>query len=387
MIKLSVPSRFELDMLAPLATLNGEHGRIGEIYGSLPRSIIGHGRPAGRILQWDSAKALEQVGEFTRQAHDLGFEVNYLLNSTCLGNVEFTSEGRKAIERYLGQIYETGVDTVTVALPNLLELIQRQFPSLKVKVSILSRVDSPRQVQMFEGLGADAVVLDWRCNRDFSTLDRICRATRMELELVVNDGCLFQCPYELYHSALMAHSSKEGPAAADCIDYCLLKCDLHRMADLAELLRSPWIRPEDLPFYEERFRISRFKISGRQHPTEWILRTARAYSELRYDGNLLDLLNVSFINWALHPATRAIVQERRPDRFLPPDVYLDNQALNDFVGAIVRRGGGNADCGTCRLCERYLPKVVRVGDPSRLALRAEAVSGLVDDLLAGRWTV
>lgn len=46
------------------------------------------------------------------------------------------------------------------------------------------------------------------------------------------------------------------------LDYCLIKCTLIRFSNFKEMLKTRWIRPEDLKEYEE-IGIDSFKITGR----------------------------------------------------------------------------------------------------------------------------
>jgi collagenase-like PrtC family protease len=61
--------------------------------------------------------------------------------------------------------------------------------------------------------------------------------------------------------------------------------------DPVELLKSPWIRPEDIPHYEA-IGYDRFKITERFKRTPLLLENVRAYENRRYDGNLLDLFTL-----------------------------------------------------------------------------------------------
>ena len=52
-----------------------------------------------------------------------------------------------------------------------------------------------------------------------------------------------------------------------------------------------FIRPEDVPTYE-KCGIEFIKIAGRGRDAARLLRTARAYAERHYDGNLLDITDL-----------------------------------------------------------------------------------------------
>src|SRR5450759_3979284 len=135
MIKICVPSRFEPELLDGLEPLQSETGRIHEVYGSLSRSVIGSGRPARRLTQQGGSPTFEDVRRFTATAHGSGIRVNYLLNSAVLDHAEYTRAGRKRILDYVGEVADTGVDMVTIAVPYLIELVRSHLPELPVSVS------------------------------------------------------------------------------------------------------------------------------------------------------------------------------------------------------------------------------------------------------------
>ena len=59
--------------------------------------------------------------------------------------MEYQREGNKKIIEHIAWIDSIGVDAVTVTIPFLLQIIKKQFPRLKVKISSFARVNTPRQ--------------------------------------------------------------------------------------------------------------------------------------------------------------------------------------------------------------------------------------------------
>jgi hypothetical protein len=68
------------------------------------------------------------------------------------------------------------------------------------------------------------------------------------------------------------------------VDYCSLICNDLRLREPVNYLRANWIRPEDLPIYEE-MGYHNFKIVERNTPTAILLERVKAYANRRYDGN------------------------------------------------------------------------------------------------------
>ncbi len=387
MVKICVPGRFEPELLDLLEPLQSETGRIHEVYGSLSRSVIGSGRPARRLSQQGGEPGFAEVRSFTERAHESGIRVNYLLNAAVLNHSEYTRAGRERILEYVGEIAESGVDMVTIAVPYLIELVRSNFPELPVSVSVICEVSDTHSLRLFEAYGAQRVQLAEECNRDLALLELLREAAGSELSLVVNNGCLRFCPYRSYHNTLCTQGSQSDKPDHGYIDYPLLKCSAERARNPVEILRSPWIRPEDLGFYEERFGIELFKLAGRQLPLANIARMVGAYARLGYEGNFLDLLATPSVDFARHPMTAGLAAERGPERFETPPLYIDNARLGKLTRALHARGGcgGMRDCEECRLCDAMLPQVVDGDDPGVRSEHAEALEGLIGELADGSW--
>lgn len=185
-----------------------------------------------------------------------------------------------------------GVDSVTISIPYLLELIKNRYPQLGIPVSTQAGVDSIERAKYWEDLGADEITLSFvDVNRDFHLLKEIRKNIRCRLKLIANLDCLYHCPFYKYHSVLNSHSSHSThPTRGFMIDYCYLSCSYKRMKDSVESIRSGWIRPEDVHYYED-VGIDRLKIVNRTMITEAISLIVNAYAERRYNGNLLDLFS------------------------------------------------------------------------------------------------
>ncbi len=380
-MKLAVPCRFEFDLLERLNDINRKYESIHEVFGSIPSSVVGHGRATAGIEYFGKVD-MHHVKEFTKRAHAMGIEVNYLLNAQCLGNVEYTEEGRIEIMKYLESIYHANVDSVTIAIPFLADLVKREFPGLKVVVSVISEPNNPHRIALWKKLGVDRINIDYDSNRDFKRLRSISNNAKIDLELLTNDGCLFCCPFQKYHRVLSAHGSKTGTARRNYIDYCLLKCTIEKTDNPAELIRGPWIRPEDTKFYEENFGIKFFKISGRYQPADWIVNVAKAYSKRSYDGNFMDLLSLTFPTLAAH---RVIVPVLKEGQIVatPPKIFIDNKRLSGFFDHIVKIGGCGDDsqCELCRYCEKTAQEVVEIKDPAGMKEYNSSVKASLNELL------
>lgn len=251
---------------------------VKNLFGKLPSDFIGGGLEPHKLNKDVNE---ERVRNHIRHAHQNGMTFNYTFNSPCMANQEYTAEGRRELYRLLEWLSFVQVDSVTVSIPILIEAIKKDFPELEVKVSSSVCVDSVIKAKRYEALGADCIVLDpMVVNRDFRMLKAIRKATDIDLELIVNNNCLWHCPFLSYHQSCMGHASQNGDNKDKLppYDYCYLNgCALKRATDAAAVLMADWIRPEDLIYYED-IGYSKFKIIDRATPVEFLIERARAYS-------------------------------------------------------------------------------------------------------------
>ena len=246
---LSIPTNWDDALLPGLMGLP-----VADLYGKLDDDPIGGGRPRYILRPVSRRRAATHI----RQVRDAGWGFTYLLNAPCTGNREFGAHWRRRLLDHVRWAMDAGTTAVTVSVPLLAEAIKAAFPALWVKVSVIAHVASPDRARAWEALGVDEIAVDFNANRDLVGLERLRASTRCALSLLVNDLCLQDCPFRLYHYNLVGHAS-QGQGAGSLVDYCFLRCHDIKLRDPLQLLRSPWIRPEDLGRYEA-LGYTRFKL-------------------------------------------------------------------------------------------------------------------------------
>ncbi len=347
-MKLLVPTNWDPDLILPLSKLEADV----QLYGVLPTSMIGSGGSGP-----DNVRMVEnQAEEYIEQAHSAGLKFDYLLNAPSMGNMEWDENTHQELLMHLDWISSVGADSVTVTIPYLVELIKRQFPHLKIRVSTIAHVNSVARAKLVESLGADSITLDINVNRDFTLLKAIRKAVSCELTVLMNNLCLYQCPYEYYHHDGLGHASQSyNSLSGYYVDYCVIRCSLDRLCDISQIIKCRWVRPEDIHVYEE-IGMDMFKISGRSMSAERILQAATAYSSRHYQGNLYDILNIitpkiGFINSALPGVQNNVIEP-------PPKFYIDNQALEGFMDFFGKQDCLSG-CSQCNYCQRIANKVIQ----------------------------
>ncbi len=371
-MKLLVPTNWDPNLILPLSKLEADV----QIYGVLPTSMIGSGGTGP-----DNIRMLaNQVEEYIEEAHLAGLKFDYLLNAPSMGNMEWDEKTHRELLIHLNWIASIGADSVTVTIPYLVELIKRQFPQLEVRVSTIAHVNSVARAKLFESLGADSITLDINVNRSFGALKAIRNTVSCELTVLMNNLCLYQCPYEYYHHDGLGHASQNyNPLRGSYVDYCVLRCTLDRLRDVSQVIKCRWVRPEDIHIYED-LGIDMFKISSRAMPTEKILRAASAYSSRQHQGNLYDILNVVVPKAGF--AGSALPGEQGYDIGSPPRYYIDNQALEGFMG-FFRKQDCSSGCDHCGYCQRIADKTIQF-DRDEVDEYVAALKETLDNLSTSR---
>lgn len=353
---LTIPTPFTPDFIEHLAALNAEFagsgGQILELYGSFQQGAFNSARPAKYLPGVDR----EQFRRHVAQAKDKGIAFNYLLNAPSYSNHEYTHEGRTELAELLAFLVESGVASVTVAVPYLVEIIHATAPQLELVVSTIGYVGALTGIDQYVEAGAARIVLDVEVNRDFQFLRTACVESPVPLEVIVNPVCLSQCHFKYNHNCVAALGSQNlrGGVGVPYNQYYLNWCYLRKLRQENEFLKSPWVRPEDLHLWEETG-VHYFKIAGRGLPGAEILRLCRSYLAQSFSGNLLDLLG-----W---PHWLAFRDNGDGTRLPPLEVILDNAALDGFLDFFARTTPQcRLGCRRCGHCQAWSRKALRFND-------------------------
>lgn len=356
---------------------------VATLYGQLATDTLGGGRPSFQLPEVSQ----QQARDFIDLTHAFGMKFNYLLNPQCMGNMEYNRKFHNEMVEHIQWIVDLGADSVTVSIPFLLELIKKQFPSLRVAISVYAHIDTVQRAQYWEQLGADLITLPEHVNRNFRLLERIRKSVKCELQVLANITCLYGCPYWVYHSNTVSHASRAAdPSEGFYIDYCILSCYRAFAREPVEFIKSRWIRPEDVARYEN-LGIEHFKLAERFMTTDTLVKIAQAYANRRYDGNLMDLLNIRTrtesylpmrLEKLLQPEYANVERLANVDDLLPGvRPFIDNRGLDGFLDFYEKNECDATDCHTCGYCLRLSGKVL-TPNPEAVAAAAGLEEKIAD---------
>lgn len=354
-MELVLASNFDDDLVEQTADLP-----IANFFGSYPVQLTGGGRPP-RILPLVSP---ERFRAHVAAAHERGRTFYATLNSSDLGLHEYEP---KFLERFLADVehlLDLGVDGFVVALPILIEAIRDAHPKVPISVSTFARIRTVTQGDYFLRMGADTLILE-EANRDFALIQGLVRRGA-KVEVLVNQTCLPSCPYRAHHLNTSSLASQPG-ALCPSFEAPILECGLEYVRDPAKLLSGIFVRPEDLEVYEEAG-VHRFKISGRNRSTAWLVRAAKAYAARRYDGDLTDVLSMVQVKGPRSMERDLLTSGSSRDPALAAafdplaEISIDNRAFPaGFLRHIAATDCDHRSCDECGYCPAVAERALRIG--------------------------
>ncbi|MFX1311968.1 MAG: U32 family peptidase [Promethearchaeota archaeon] len=373
-IKFCVATNWDFGLIDKLASYP-----VTDVYGVADHTIVGGGRPSFLLPKISE----EKISEYIKRVHEKNMEFSYLLNAPCMNNMEYDTQYHKELLKYLQWISDIGTDNVIVTSPFLIQLINKQFPNLKIRVSTIAHVNSVNRAKFYEMMGVSEITPDVMINRDFKTLAKIRKAVKCKIVLLLTDGCLYQCPFRYYHYNILGHASQSHQQfERNYIDTCILNCSVIKFSNPTEVLKARWVRPEDLSHYEA-IGIDNFKIAGRRMSTEWIIRAINAFSSQKYDGNLIDIIQGFSMSFGgLEQKDPNIKLTKTIGKEFKSKLYIDNTKLDGFID-FFKKQDCIAMCNECNYCEEWAKKAV-ILEKEESTRYVESLKNYIDDIVSSR---
>ncbi len=315
---------------------NGDAGLMEEAFSTGLVYEVYFNAPAGydfsSICPQNQERNSAQIKELIRLSGKYKVRRNILLNSPALSLIE-SDKAVKLIHSLEGKL-----DALTIADPFQVRLFRKEFPGLDIEASVIMDLNTPMKVERMIKAGINTANLPLDLNRDAQTLRRIAslkeRYPGFKTKLMVNHICFYGCPYMQFHYFLSEAKAVFKPRAGMGWDQD--KCALSGYG-LDELIRRPFIRPEDVHFYAQNGFADIFKICFRTDETSVLRKEIFAYLKGGYDSNLLDIIT---------------------NHGKPLKLYWDNSLFPaGFVEKVT--SCDKSRCSECRYCALISRKVFR----------------------------
>jgi collagenase-like PrtC family protease len=368
-MKLSLPCNWDPELIEATQDLP-----VFDFYGAMNTTPIGHARSAFIIPEVSE----ENVARFIKRAHALGREFSYVINAPNMANLEYDPHVHRKILDYFQWLVDIEVDTVHVSNPYLMEVLIEQFPSLKVNASVICGICSPDMAIAFENMGVSSLNVGIETNRDFAALRAVRKAVSVPVIIIPNLADLRQCPFRNYHYSMLGYTTQSGtPEKAWrswAMDPCTMQCNEKKLSSPEEIIKSCFIRPEDIPQYDPFVDI--YKLSGRHQNTRWITRSARAYASRKYTGNLVDILDTVIMNTNhIRQLHMEYIAQSDPEILDVEEFYawatinynvsdvvmIDNAELDGFIQHFVKEGCSQRRwCSECGYCDQWVGRAIKI---------------------------
>lgn len=339
----TIPADFKPDSIKEIVESNKRWKyQVKESYGSLRNSEIGSGRKYFELpnISYDELK------EYVETCKKNNIVFNYTLNLSCYDNKEFTEEGKRYLLNHIKKLVDCGITQFTVAMPSLVELLDKHFPQVKVTLSVITGIDSLSKMERYSQYkNINSVYIHERIYRNLKLIKKITEIAHkhnIKVGIIVNSFCLSDCPFRSYHYNFGAHAISGTSYVIP--EYYGSMCALMKINDKRNVLNAPWVRPEDLQRYVD-CGIDRFKISGREMHSNGakIPQVVESYNNESYDGNLAEL----FMCFTKCPYSEIF--------YIKNDKNLNDYLKNVFNGENECNRFG---CTNCMKCENALNSII-----------------------------
>ena len=367
-IGFSFPANYSKDQITKLKDiLNKKNGTnyadyIADIYGSLPYSFIGHSRFPKDVPNI----SIDKLEWYISELHKIKIPFYFVMNNPWSQARERLKVGRALIFKELRSLIDIGIDGVILANPYLIKLIHKNFPELTITTSTNLQISSYIQIKNYIDFGVDYVVLGRDINRNFKLLKKLFKDFSNNLILLANTSCLLFCPLTLYHPLITGHIStlklnsdiKSNKVSEDeiidegfCFNYCMDKITTQPES----ILKSPWIRPEDVIHYE-KIGLKFLKIQGRTMKVDDQISLLKGYLKRRTPNDDLFFLWPNFRNRLIKFVQKNPSPERKDYNFQIRNSDLKKNGFFKFF--LTSNRDCRKGCAECQHCETVFKKIL-----------------------------
>lgn len=326
---------------------------ITEVYGSPGKlNPLGSVRPRFREKDIESKVFIKNV----KTLRNLGIKINLTLNSLLptmiiKDNIYYPkgfyrdSIVVEALANFL-DIFGRYIDAIIVSHPSLIDLLHTS-PKLEkdIIISTIMNVHSTAQVVWIKNNWPKVKRICtalWR-NRDFDWLNEVNKI--INVELLVNEFCSIggvECEGLFRQACYLSQSinSAWNPMTTRCIS--------SRRTHPESWLMAKFILPQWIRKYKEITGIDYYKITGRTHNAQFLLKIYKMYIDEIADCNLLEL-------WGHLEATLDPLSWYKQQRAAVDIINIPTKEV-DRLFEIFRRCNSN-DCGyKCQFCREMINK-------------------------------
>ena len=344
-MKFSIGYNFDIKTLD---LLEKYQSYIEALYFPIPSAYLGSGR--GHLQPESYAR---QIPLIIKKCKSLNIKSQILLNPLYEGKAGLSRHFFNKIIRYLKKLQDSGLSSVVVVNPVYISRIRKELPDIIIESSVNCFVRTVEHALYLKGLGVDIITIDRDINRNIPLIKDIKNRTGLEIRIMLNEGCLSNCPYRIMHYNYLSafHNSmrsKRDKKIIKGVFYDKFCIEIYKKNPL-KIFRIPFIPPEAVAQYAPF--ADYYKLSTRTFSTAGIETCLKAYIEENFRGNLLSLLDCPGLSFFEY-------------------VHYDTLKNNNFFKRMLNCTLG---CNSCAFCDSLFKKAVLLNiDPLEKGEREEA---------------
>lgn len=208
----SVPLPYDLTHIHRLAEINKEIKRssIKYLYGCLPLNAKDRCEFEQSRVFDKRVSSLKTLLPYIEFAKDSGFEFVYLLNSLNVMSYDEFRKKEDKLKRIVETMINKGVLDFRVASVMVIDYLAQNYPMVRIRCSTSQEYSSIKQYDnLFKAYLIKEIVPSWDSNRNFNLLRNLKKLyPHLDIEIMVNEGCISGCPFRVYHSMFKGTKSK-----------------------------------------------------------------------------------------------------------------------------------------------------------------------------------
>ena len=158
--------------------------------------------------------------------------------------------------------------------------VKKNMPNLLVYASVNCFVKTKLHAKYLAKLDVDIITIDRDINREIENIRHIKKETGKEIQILLNEGCIRDCPFRNTHFNILSHCDNEHE-----LQFTNLiegeSCTPFLKQNRRYFFQIPFVRPEDLSRYEGVVDI--FKLTTRTLDTKRIELQLLAYAAEKYE--------------------------------------------------------------------------------------------------------
>jgi collagenase-like PrtC family protease len=266
MVKFSIGYNHDPSMIRLIELIKDY---ISGFYFPIPSSIMGSGRALEQGEEYD-----KEIDDIIKTCDKFNVKSELLLNATCEGEGQFS----KVVD-YVKGLIDKGLKSVIVTNPIYIPEFKKL--GIEVQSSVNCYVKTVEHAMFLKDLGVDVITIDRDINRDLDLIKKIKQRTGLKIKMLVNEGCLRNCPFRKIHFNMISHFS-------DTNEFDKRSCITILRKHPEKVFSIPFVRPEDIKHYSF---VDYFKLATRTMATDKIGLVLDAYVNEKFSGDLLFLLS------------------------------------------------------------------------------------------------